>query len=116
MVSGLSGRTKILVIVVKIAGSWGRGEVYKLLSIDYVLLHSFYNNFYITPYHFRNNSGRYYRKVVGSSNKVRNFSSGYKQMSVKFPKVKYHENSCSGKRFVSCGRPDRHDGDCRRFS
>jgi len=38
----------------------------------------FYNYVYNIPYHFTKISGRYFRKMLASSSKVRDSSSGYK--------------------------------------
>jgi len=68
------------------------------------------------------NSVRYYRKIIGTSSKVRDPSSGYKQPSpsrynsLKVPNIKCHKNSCSGNRVVSCWRTDRHNGESSRIS
>ena len=68
------------------------------------------------------NSVRYYRKIIGTSSKVRDSSSGYKQFSasrynsLQVPNMKWHKNSCSGNRVVSCWRTERHDGDSSRNS
>ena len=61
-------------------------------------------------------SERDYRKILGSSPKLRDTSSGFRQTSPKVHNIKRHENPCSGNRVVSCGRTDRHDGDSSRFS
>jgi len=54
---------------------WG----YSLFSIEYVLLQFFYNYIYNISFISGKNSGRYYRKILGSSSKFRDSSSGYKQ-------------------------------------
>ena len=43
-------------------------------------------------------------------------SSACRQISLKVPNIKCHENPCSGNRVVCCGRTDRHNGDSSRFS
>jgi len=75
----LSGCTGIYVIVLQNCSFewWG----YSLFSIEYVLLNYFYNYVYNIPYHFRKNSVSYHCKILESSSKVRESSSGYKQLS-----------------------------------
>jgi len=76
-VSGLSSCTDILVIVSETAVFFSGWNIVCSHSIFIVTL--FYNYVYNIPYNLTNPSGSKYRKILGSSTKIRDSSSGFTQ-------------------------------------